>query len=51
VKKKYKKPKFMHPDRITVGGEDEAYEYWERNRAIWENVPGAIDWVKAILRR
>ena len=35
------------PDRITMGGEDEAYCYADRGRAGWKKVPGAIEWLKA----
>jgi len=46
-----KKPKFMYPYRITVGGEDEAYEYWQRNNIHWESTPGAKKWIKDILTK
>lgn len=33
------------PDRITMGGEDEAYCYAWRYRKSWGKVPGAISWL------
>ncbi|MFN0300228.1 MAG: tetratricopeptide repeat protein [Burkholderiales bacterium] len=34
------------PVNITMGSEDEALQYRDEAIAIWENVPGAIDWLK-----
>ena len=34
------------PDRITIGGEDEAFCCADRFLKAWENVPGAIEWLK-----
>ena len=48
TKDKHRKPKSMHPYYIRVGGEDQAYDYWQRNKNYWETSPGAIDLVKAI---
>lgn len=42
---KKKIPPFL-PDRITVGGEDEAYCYAAENISAWKKVPGALDWLK-----
>lgn len=49
TKNKHRKPRSMFSNRITVGGEDEAYDYWQRNKNYWLNTIGAIDWVKTIL--
>lgn len=35
------------PDRITVGGEDEAFCYASENIAVWTKIPGALDWLKS----
>jgi tetratricopeptide (TPR) repeat protein len=40
-----KVPHFL-PDKITVGGEDEAYCYAAGNIPAWEKAPGALDWLK-----
>ncbi|MRR18065.1 MAG: hypothetical protein EG826_16580 [Deltaproteobacteria bacterium] len=34
------------PDRITWGGEDEAFCYASENIAAWSKTPGALDWLK-----
>lgn len=34
------------PDRVTMGGEDEAYCYAWTFKKSWEKVPGAISWLK-----
>ncbi len=36
LKKRHKQPVTLFPDRYTVGGDDEAYYYWERNDILWE---------------
>ncbi|HOL21552.1 MAG TPA: hypothetical protein PLQ41_01690 [bacterium] len=47
LKKKHKRP-LIHPDMVTVGGEDEAYLYWEGSRNFWNGTPGAIEWLKEV---
>jgi tetratricopeptide (TPR) repeat protein len=34
-KSRHVRPKSLIPGSITVGGEDEAFSYWERNKAHW----------------
>jgi len=36
------------PDRMTWGGEDEAFCYASGNKRAWEKVPGALDWMKSL---
>jgi len=43
---KKKIPRLL-PDRITVGGEDEACCYAAGNIDAWRKVQGALDWLKA----
>ncbi len=45
VKKKHKPPKNERPGFITMGGEDEAYDYWYRTRVVWTD-PELIDFIK-----
>ena len=47
LKKKHKKPK-IYPDRVTIGGKDEAYLYWLENKEFWEKTEGSIEWLKSI---
>ena len=46
LKKKHKIPKGMREDRITMGGHDEAYDYWQRYGKYWERKAGAIDFLR-----
>ncbi len=50
IKTTHKKPEFLRDSLIAVGGDDEAYEYWMRNRTHWEGSVGAIYWVKTTLK-
>jgi len=36
LKKRHIPPKTLFPDRYTVGGDDEAYYYWERSGILWK---------------
>lgn len=51
TKTRHTRPESMHPDRITVGGEDQAYFFWREQGQYWEETPGAIAWVKSCLQR
>lgn len=48
IKKKHKKIQGEMPGSITVGGEDEAYDYWKRTRIVW-NDPALLDFIKGSL--
>ena len=39
-------PEDLYEDRITLGGEDEAYSYAETFRKAWAETPGALVWLK-----
>ena len=45
LKEKHKKIESKRPGTITVGGEDEAYDYWHRTRVIWTD-PELIRFIK-----
>jgi tetratricopeptide (TPR) repeat protein len=49
VKSRHRKPKDLHPDRVTVGGADQAYWYWIDQGQHWKNTPGAIEFVRECL--
>jgi tetratricopeptide (TPR) repeat protein len=49
VRARVRKPK-LHPDRVTLGGEDEAWFYREAMREVWLAVPGLMDWLKRTSR-
>jgi len=44
LKKRHIPPKSLHPDRYTVGGDDEAFYYWERSGILWED-PEIKQWL------
>ena len=44
LKKKHSKPEDCMPGYITVGGEDEAYYYWEMQGRYW--TPEAKEWLR-----
>jgi len=39
-------PRDLHPDRVTHGGRDQAYYYWQDQGQYWKNTPGAIEFVR-----
>ena len=45
IAKRVKKPK-LDPDRTMFGGDDQAWYYREEMRDVWQQTPGAIDWLK-----
>lgn len=46
TKKRHPRPRGLDPRRVTVGGADQAYYYWEDQGQHWKNTPGAISWVR-----
>jgi hypothetical protein len=50
LKKRHRLPKSARPDRVTVGGADEAFYYWERWGRIWKGDPEAFEWLKRNLK-
>lgn len=50
VKTRHRRPKDLRPDRITLGGADQAYYYWTEEGGFWKNTPGAIDLVRECLQ-
>jgi len=51
AKKRHPRPWGLDPARITVGGADQAYYYWEDQGQHWKNTPGAITWVRESLQK
>jgi len=43
-KKRHTPPKTLNPNRYTVGGDDEAFYYWERSGILWEE-PEMKQWL------
>jgi len=45
VKKTHRPPKELMPDRVTHGGQDQAYHYWFEQGHHWKLTPGALAFV------
>ncbi len=45
LKTKHRKPKGMDEKRVTLGGLDQAYAYWQDHGNYWKETPGAIDFL------
>jgi tetratricopeptide (TPR) repeat protein len=45
IAQRVKKPK-LNPDGVMLGGDDQAWYYREEMRDIWQQTPGALDWLK-----
>ena len=50
VKARHPRPRNMDEGRYTVGGADQAWYYWQEAGNYWEEVPGAIDFVREGLK-
>jgi len=48
LKTRHRLPRTARPDRVTVGGADEAYYYWEHMGQFWEEDPEALEWLRGI---
>jgi len=51
LKVRHHLPTTAKPDRVTVGGADEAYYYWEQWGRFWEEDTQALEWLKGIIRQ
>ncbi len=45
-KTRHRKPRRMYKGRITMGGPDQAYVYWQDHGKYWADTPGAIEFLK-----
>jgi tetratricopeptide (TPR) repeat protein len=45
LKSRHRRPPSSIPGTITLGGADEAYEYWRSNGRLWGETAGALAWV------
>jgi tetratricopeptide (TPR) repeat protein len=51
LKKRHRVPKAMSDGYITMGGPDEAYEYWQRLGKEWKETEGALAFLAGVLSR
>jgi tetratricopeptide (TPR) repeat protein len=48
LKLRHRRPKSAMPGFITMGGADEAYNYWQRDGRFWRETEGALSWLAEI---
>lgn len=51
LKTEHPEPKNLMVDRVTVGGEDEAYYYFLEQGALWTMTKGAIEFLKNFVKK
>jgi hypothetical protein len=51
LKSSHPRPKKIEEDRITVGGDDEAWYYWQQQGALWETTKGAKNFLREACSR
>lgn len=49
LKTKHRRPRSRFPGTVTVGGPDEAYDYWEHHGKFWQQTVGAPEWLRAVV--
>jgi tetratricopeptide (TPR) repeat protein len=49
LKTRHRRPKSRVPGHVALGGADQAYEYWREQGRFWNETPGSIEWVRAVL--
>lgn len=50
LKTEHPKPKNLMEDRVTVGGEDEAYYYFLEQGALWRTTQGALEFLRKVCK-
>ena len=50
LKTRHRRPQSSIPGFITMGGADEAYEYWQHSGRFWGETEGALPWVAETVR-
>lgn len=48
LKDRHRAPRDAHPGYESVGGADQAYNYWEADGQLWESFGGAMDWLRRV---
>jgi len=51
LKAKHRLPRTARPGTVTLGGADEAYDYWERSGRFWEEDTAALEWLREIMKQ
>ena len=50
LKTRHRRPQSSIPGYITMGGADEAYEYWQHSGRFWGETEGALPWLAEMVR-
>jgi tetratricopeptide (TPR) repeat protein len=50
AKARHTRPRNMHEGHYTVGGADQAWYYWREAGEYWVQVPGAIEFIREVLK-
>ncbi|MFQ5897852.1 MAG: tetratricopeptide repeat protein [Candidatus Methylomirabilia bacterium] len=50
LKTKHRRPRSRFPGTVTMGGPDEAYDYWEHQGKFWKQMAGALEWLRRVAR-
>ena len=48
LKARHRAPRRRYPGMATVGGADQAYDYWKSAGALWSATPGALEWLQRV---
>ncbi len=48
LKAKHRVPRRPYPGMVTVGGADQAYDYWKSAGALWSATPDASEWLRRV---
>lgn len=51
AKKRHVRPRDWDGHSYSLGGEDQAYAYWEDYGALWKKTEGVLDWMRQELKR
>ena len=49
LKPRHRRPKSAIPGFLTMGGADEAYDYWQHHGKFWQETPGVLSWLAEIV--
>ena len=48
LRTRHRAPRRRHPGYTTIGGTDQAYDYWQSDGAVWAATPGAMEWLRRV---
>lgn len=51
LKAKHSRPRSVHPGYVAVGGDEEAFDYWERNRLHWGKSTAAYKLLQTLRKK